>query len=250
MQPKRIASTTREIYNKLRTGLAMGVYLPGEPLREVHLADTLGVSRTPIREAIMLLEHEGFVEHRPRAGAYVRVVSRNEREALYEMRETLECYAVEKSIEYITKSDLDRLDILCKKMHEMAIKVRETEGTITDTVHRETIQIDIEFHMTIIRCCANPWVLKTVNDLHLMRCVFGDNKLHNIEEMSLNRWALTWRDHLRITQALRVGDAAKAKFHMHDHLRRSTVDALQRYDRHCRSLEAQKATVPWPNLND
>ena len=80
----------RVIYNRLLDEIRLGDLLPGTRLREVEIADRLGASRTPVREAIRLLESDGLVAHVPRLGATIRTLDYPEIMELYEMRSVIE----------------------------------------------------------------------------------------------------------------------------------------------------------------
>ena len=73
-------------YRRLYEAIRSGQFRPGDRLREVEVADTLALSRTPVREALRKLESDGIVEHRPRLGAVIRTLTTPEVVELYEMR--------------------------------------------------------------------------------------------------------------------------------------------------------------------
>src|SRR5438045_6948871 len=88
-------SQKEHAYRQLRGRLLDRMLLPGDRLREIPLAEKLGVSRIPLREAMDQLASEGLVERVPGLGSYVRSASPKELRELYEMREVLECFAAE-----------------------------------------------------------------------------------------------------------------------------------------------------------
>jgi GntR family transcriptional regulator, rspAB operon transcriptional repressor len=79
-----------EAYHRLRSILLGGEIRPGQRLSHRTLAKDLGLSRSPVREALLALEAEGIIEHRPQSGVYLRDVSPQELEELYDMRELIE----------------------------------------------------------------------------------------------------------------------------------------------------------------
>lgn len=85
-----LARTTVGLVARLRAAIVDGTYPPGAPLSEVSLADTFGVSRTPVREALKQLEVEGLINIKPRVGTFVRQPSRREVAELFELKEALE----------------------------------------------------------------------------------------------------------------------------------------------------------------
>ena len=98
------------VFNTLRDAIINGDIEPGERLIEISLADTLGVSRTPVREAIRELETEGLVVMTPRKGAEVAKISNKDLTDVLEVRRVLEVLAVELACEKITPEQLARLE--------------------------------------------------------------------------------------------------------------------------------------------
>ena len=94
------------VYNKLRQAILTGEYPPGERLMEVHLGDKLGVSRTPIREAIRMLELEGLVTMIPRKGAMVSQITEKNMSDVLEVRRALDILCVQLACERITSDGL------------------------------------------------------------------------------------------------------------------------------------------------
>lgn len=97
------------VFMTLRRQILKGELLPGERLTEISLAKRLGVSRTPVREAIRKLEHEGLVEMLPRRGARVAGITRKELSDVLEVRKTLEVLAISRACEHITGEDIEAL---------------------------------------------------------------------------------------------------------------------------------------------
>jgi DNA-binding GntR family transcriptional regulator len=105
IQRQTVASMTVEA---LRERILRGDYPEGEPLRQDALADELGVSRIPVREALRQLEAEGLVTFSPHRGAVVSVLSLEEIAELFELRAEIECDLVRRAIPHMTKEQLDR----------------------------------------------------------------------------------------------------------------------------------------------
>ena len=98
------------VFNTLRQGILTGELKPGERLMEIHLADKLGVSRTPIREAIHMLELEGLVTMIPRRGAVVSQITEKGIKDVLEVRRALDVLSVELACERITADELSALE--------------------------------------------------------------------------------------------------------------------------------------------
>ena len=100
------------VFNTLRQAILTGDLKPGERLMEIHLANKLGVSRTPIREAIRKLELEGLVIMIPRRGAEVAQITEKSMMDVLEVRRTMDALCVELACERITEESLEALKIL------------------------------------------------------------------------------------------------------------------------------------------
>ena len=106
------------VFDVLMNAIMQGQLSPGERLLEVQLADEMGVSRTPVREAIRRLELEGFVVMVPRKGAYVAGLSIDDVESVYEIRTALETLAVRLAAQRMETADYEQLDELAGKMQQ------------------------------------------------------------------------------------------------------------------------------------
>ena len=120
------------VFETLRDAIITQVLKPGERLMEIQLADEMGVSRTPVREAIRKLELEGLVIMVPRKGAYVAGVSMKDIHEVYEVRAALEMLAVSLAAERITDEELDALERQVLQESE-AEASEDTAGADSDT---------------------------------------------------------------------------------------------------------------------
>jgi len=126
----------QRIANRLRTKILEGALAENMPLRQNQLAEELGVSNNPLREALRLLEAEGFVTIHPYRGAVVRPISIEEVRQLCQILTALEMRAIRLAIPHLTEPDFQRaLDINAALRHEPDVNVR--------------LQLDFEFHMTL-----------------------------------------------------------------------------------------------------
>ncbi len=134
------------VFNTLRDAILRGELTPGERLMEIPLAQKLGVSRTPVREAISMLEREGLAVTYPRRGARVAKMSEKDLDDVLEIREVLDTLAVSLACDNMTDEDLDRL--------EQAVDSFE-ESTKSKDV-RAIVKKDENFHNIIYECSNNP----------------------------------------------------------------------------------------------
>lgn len=143
------------VFNTLREAILRGNLKPGERLMELQLADMLGVSRTPIREAIRMLEQEGLAITIPRRGAEVAKISLKDMEDFLEIRETLDELAAQLACRRITAEQLERLQLA---------KVRFEESTKTMDV-KQIADADVSFHDVIYEATCNPKLVAQLNNL-------------------------------------------------------------------------------------
>lgn len=143
------------VFNTLRRAILNGQLKPGERLMEVHLANRLGVSRTPIREAIRKLELEGLVIMIPRRGAEVARITEKSLKDVLEVRRALDALSVELACQRISREDLDRLADACGKFE------RAVRGADASVIARE----DVALHDIIVEATGNQRLQQLVNNL-------------------------------------------------------------------------------------
>lgn len=143
------------VFNTLRKAILTGKLKPGERLMEVHLADRLGVSRTPIREAIRKLELEGLVIMIPRRGAEVARITEKSLRDVLEVRRALDILSVELACERITREDIQRLFEACRAF-EQADKGKDASVIA---------KADVAFHDIIVEAAGNQRLRQLVNNL-------------------------------------------------------------------------------------
>ncbi|MCR5420760.1 MAG: GntR family transcriptional regulator [Lachnospiraceae bacterium] len=143
------------VFNTLRQGILKGDLKPGERLMEIHLANRLGVSRTPIREAIRMLELEGLVTMVPRKGAEVARISKQDLRDVLEVRRSLDSLAVSLACERITEEEKIDLEA-AQKVFESSIMTRDAT-TIAEA--------DVKFHDVILKASKNSRLVQMVNNL-------------------------------------------------------------------------------------
>lgn len=143
------------VFNTLRKAILKGELAPGERLMEKQLAEKMGVSRTPIREAIRKLELEGLVVMIPRKGAEVAMITEQDIKDVLEVRAALEGLAVSLACEKMTEEDRENFLRVNKEFTEAAGKMD------VETV----IQKDVEFHDTIYGATRNEKLIQIINNL-------------------------------------------------------------------------------------
>lgn len=143
------------VFQTLRSAILKGELKPGERLMELQLADKLGVSRTPIREAIRMLEQEGLAITIPRKGAEVAKMTVKDMEDVLQIRGVLEELAARVSCRKITEQELRELRIAMIEFDE-----RTKEDNVV-----ELAKADVVFHDIIYKASDNPKLLLLLNNL-------------------------------------------------------------------------------------
>ncbi len=184
------------VFNHLREAILSGELKPGERLMENQLAEKIGVSRTPIREAIRKLELEGLVEMVPRKGAQVASMSKKDIQNVLEVRAALEQLAVR---------------LACRSMtQDMLIKLKEINAKFTEAVNVQNIQklaeYDVEFHDVIFTIANNDKLTQIINNLR--QHIYRYRLLYLNDKVYLKTIK---QEHDDIVAALEKGDEALAE---------------------------------------
>lgn len=192
-----------QIYARLRDALIRTVIRPGEAISEKELCVHFGISRTPIREALIRLSEEGLVEVRPQIGTFATKLKLSEiREAMF-VREALECAAVRHACVNATAQDCERLAEI------IALQAKALEQAVFDRVY----EIDAELHRTLIGLSGYPgaWHLVRTTRAHLARLRFLAVPILKTVDRAL-------ADHRGIVEVVTRRDADLAAQRMRDHL--------------------------------
>jgi DNA-binding GntR family transcriptional regulator len=143
------------VFESLREAIIQGRLRPGERLMEIQLAEEMGVSRTPVREAIRKLELEGFVVMVPRKGAYVAGISVKDIVDIFEVRAALEGLAAGLSAERITDEEMDQLE---RSIHKINVSAEEDLKMV--------VEGDTAFHALIYKSSRNQRLEQIIINLH------------------------------------------------------------------------------------
>lgn len=145
-----------KVFQQLKNSILAGEFENGAELREIALAKKLGVSRTPVREALRQLEQEGLVEIYPNRGAYVKGITYKDVEDIFRIRARLEGLCAEMAVSSITREQLDKLDeiILLSKFYEEK----------KDMEH--LLNMDSQFHEVLFESCGSKMLEHQLKDYH------------------------------------------------------------------------------------
>lgn len=197
-------STGQTAYQAVYDMIATGVLEPGDRLRETDLAQRIGLSRTPIREAIRRLEAEGIVSHEPRVGAVVKSLCQQEIVELYEMRIMLETSAAEMAAKHASLAETRTLETLNSKM----LDAKDDPAKVA--------KLNRQFHTCIVRAARNRYLASSFHNLANALVVLGHTTLDTPD-----RVISVVRQHQAIIDALIKGDANEAKEAMAVHMETS-----------------------------
>lgn len=191
------------VFKTLRQAILKGDMEPGERLMEITLANKLGVSRTPIREAIRKLELEGLVHMVPRKGAIVASISEKDMRDVLEVRVTLEELAVKLAVYSMEESDIDQLKRAARNF-ESAVIARD----IVDIV-----EADVMFHDVIYNKTNNGRLIQIINNLREQMYRY---RLEYVKDARTHSILIS--EHQDIITALEKRDVDEAKKAVRQHI--------------------------------
>jgi DNA-binding GntR family transcriptional regulator len=218
----------QQAYQHIQRKILCGELPAGHVISENTLAREIGMSRTPIREAIRQLDQEGVLKQVPRYGTVVQRLSRRDLTELYELREALEPFAVAQAAGRVRPEDLRLLEKLCDEIKAIADAMQKAKRDTPDVaMMRRLLSADLGFHLVLLRSSGNRRMMKIVGDSRLLTGIFGTpRQAHHLDVI-----LATHRFHLRILKAVRTGDAEKASTAMATHIRASRDESLAHFDR-------------------
>ncbi|WP_265516887.1 GntR family transcriptional regulator [Nitratireductor luteus] len=206
---------------QLLEDIRSGRLLPGARLREMEIATRLGISRTPVREAIRRLEADGLVSYLPRVGAVVRQLSYPEVMELYEMRWVLEGTAARLAARGASGVEIEELAAINVDM------IREGQSP------QELVALNRQFHNTLIAAARNRYLVRSVRTIETTLLILGPTTM---EDPSRARAAV--EEHQAVVEALRIRDEAAAEAMMRAHIESAQRTRLRQLRSHGRLMEA------------
>ena len=199
------------VFNTLRKAIITGEFAPGERLMEIALAKQLDVSRTPVREAIRMLELEGLVTMIPRKGAQVAQITEKSLRDVIEIRITLEELAASLACQRITAEDKENL----KTLHIDFVQAVDTQDILL------IAQKDEQFHDGIFKAADNQRLVNIINNL---REQFYRYRLEYVKDMASHSNLIV--EHQHLLDAISQGNTDIAKNIMRQHLLRQQHEVL------------------------
>lgn len=194
------------VYNKLRDMIISGEIKPGTRIIETEYSEKFKVSRTPVREAIRMLELENFVEYNAYGGVIVPVITKSDIEEIYKIRIALEAVIIEEVIQNIHEQDISKIEILLSNTDLLMNDVEKCESTELKTlIFNKIFDNFSEFNIILYEVANTPRVIdliKHVNSfLKRFRKLSVDN---NVQRISAHK------SHIALFEAIKEKKLAKA----------------------------------------
>jgi DNA-binding GntR family transcriptional regulator len=211
-------SLAQRSYNRIKDDILNHRLLPRQPLVETELAAKYNISKTPVREALLILAREGIVEMNAFRGMRVRDFTTRDAQEIYELREILEPLALERAIPHMNEEDIAGLRKILDEAWEAAEKGEQ----------RKLSKLNRDFHSALVDKCDNSRVVVTLRQLQ-----------DQIRVMTLRFWKAqaTYlqeaEQHEAILKSVEARDAKKAAQLLHAHI----TDFRERYIQEFRELE-------------
>lgn len=201
------STTALEVARVLKDRILAGHYAEDQFIRQELIAQELGVSRIPVREALAQLEAEGLVIREKYRGAVVPRLSAAEIEEIYALRGLLEPYLLEAAIERISDATIAQLSTIVEQSHQT-----------TDTAKWAGLNVD--FHRTLYEAADRPLALQMLDKL----LVRADRYLKMQRFLSTQTQEESDAEHLRILECIKRGDTQGALESLRQHIRWNAVD--------------------------
>jgi len=201
------STTALEVARVLKERILAGHYAEDQFIRQELIAQELGVSRIPVREALAQLEAEGLVIREKYRGAVVPKLSAAEIEEIYSLRGLLEPYLLEAAIDRISPETVARLSTIVEQSHETTDKAKWAG-------------LNVEFHRTLYEAADRPLALQMLEKL----LVRADRYLKMQRFLSTQTQQESDAEHLRILECIKTGDKRGAIDCLREHIRWNAVD--------------------------
>jgi DNA-binding GntR family transcriptional regulator len=206
----------------IRQAIIDGRLNPGQRLKEEELARELGISRTPVREALLMLQAEGLVDAAPNRGATVRSHSAEDLDDLYKLRAVIEGYATRRAASRLTDEAIAGLHESCERFN----------GLLDDEAEMgELVKENLVFHQTILEGAGSARLTTMVRQVIELPLVYRSYVWYSPEQQRISG-----HYHVQITRALEARDAERAELIMKEHI----FEARDLLLAHWRELEGEE----------
>ena len=197
------------VFHIIRENILSGKYQKGEELKEKTIGEEIGVSRTPVREALRQLELEGLVTIIPNKGAYVVGISQKDVRDIYEIRSRLEGLCARWAAEEISKEQLDELEenIYLSDFH------------LSKGNYEQLLELDNRFHEILYQASGSKELRHVLSDFH-----HYVQRVRKITLAGTERAPHSIEEHRRIVEALKLHDADMAELEANEHLMKTILN--------------------------
>jgi DNA-binding GntR family transcriptional regulator len=202
--PNNEKGLTQMVYRKIKEMMLNYEIVPGQRLIFSDLAKRMGVSRTPVNNALGILANEGFLDLIPHQGYTVHQITKEEAESLYEIREIIELGALGKAVRASTPKKLEELEEK-KRLYENAVVVQVSRGRFT---------LDQEFHACLVQMSDNLYLADYFREVY--QRIF---LRHRIEGLRADRAQKVVSEHDEIFEAVSLRDVEWAKESIKSHIK-------------------------------
>ena len=201
---RAVENLSARVYNQIKNLILCNEIMPGQKLHHQQLSERLGVSRTPIREALTRLVQEGYVSFLPNRGFTCKEIRMQEAEELYELREALEAFAVEKAIAILSD----------KALRELREKITAYGRDVQNRFTRERLVYDQDVHLRIAQLAGNETLQNTLS--HVFERIVLKRRTDGLYDPA--RGMAAHQEHLRLLEAMERRDAAAAVAILRNHI--------------------------------
>lgn len=227
-RPRSSEDLTAKAYRRLRLMIVNGDVVPRQRLSHRTLSRELGIGRSPVRDALLQLEAEGLIEHRPSSGIYLREITVQELDSLYDLRIATETHAAEQAATRATAMQVELLARICEEMTAIAAKP-DLVAWFSETANRRRLcRIDMQFHMTVLEAAGNLVTCKLLANPHLMAMKFAWDLGHGQPDWYADGIARTEKGHRAIFEAIRDREPRAARDAMLEHITWARIEIPER----------------------
>jgi DNA-binding GntR family transcriptional regulator len=216
----------QKAYRIIQNKLLEGQLRAGNLVSEQALAQEIGMSRTPVREAIGQLQSEGLFYKVPRVGTIVRLPDRQELSELYEVREALESFAAANVVDALSASDLDAMERSQAELLAILAELPAEMGPLSEAMLRRFFSADIAFHHVIMGAINNKHAIQIIDEFRVVQRVFEYNRIVHDHSLISNAAA----QHGEVLAALKAKNGEAARLAMAFHIHAAQEKALASFD--------------------
>ncbi len=201
---RAVENLSARVYNEIKNLILCNEIMPGQKQHHQQLSERLGVSRTPIREALTRLVQEGYVSFLPNRGFTCKEIRKQEAEELYELREALEAFAVEKAMKRLTDQALS----------ELRAKMNTYGRDVHNRFTRDRLVYDLDLHLHIAELSGNETLKNMLR--HVFERIILKRRTDGLYDAA--RGVAAHQEHLRLLDAMERRDAGEAVRVLRNHI--------------------------------